>query len=580
MGGVLTMAQAIAELIAQRQENLFIGILIIVLVTTPVADRYFIRRRRIDYRVLYNSKIGLNPVALRDDASGSSDPADPKDPRGRLSLYADMLDRMSIVIVRVRNTGGYDIEPGDFGTAMSFTFGKRVIWDARISDASNDELRKNIRDRMEFFSQAPGDGEQADDNKGVRAVRRRLGDRLRPILLGPPPSGPDKAAAPEWHGVRLPELALRRREKFKLVVVLHEPGAPGSQADKRKITKDFDVRGAIHSGVVKNEKDRRRISWPRAAFALGALLAVVLVFNVVGTSLGSSPEPAVRCASGHLRLEGSSAFSEPLGFITGEYAKACHSAAIDLQLTGSRAGMHDLIDQGSPASDGLAVLNDGPNTTLPSAGLRSHPVAVIVYGAIVSDSTGITDLRGDQIRDIFSGRFHWWDQLGGRHVPIRTVGRDGESGTRQILQDKLLLGRSEGAASSTECAEQSPPRHAATIRCELRTTGEVIDKVATTPGAIGYADAPTAKTEAARRQTFHVVTLGGRLPEATSIAQGYPFWTVEYLYTAGDPAAGSLLSHFIDYLGGASARAELSVRGYPPCIDRDGDRNPLCAIPP
>jgi hypothetical protein len=106
MGGVLTMAQAIAELIAQRQENLFIGILIIVLVTTPIADRYFIRRRRIDYRVLYNSKIGLNPVALRDDASGASDPDDPKDPRRRLSLYADMLDRMSIVIIRVRNTGG------------------------------------------------------------------------------------------------------------------------------------------------------------------------------------------------------------------------------------------------------------------------------------------------------------------------------------------------------------------------------------------------------------------------------------------------------------------------------------------
>ncbi|WP_433191269.1 substrate-binding domain-containing protein [Actinoallomurus sp. CA-150999] len=166
-------------------------------------------------------------------------------------------------------------------------------------------------------------------------------------------------------------------------------------------------------------------------------------------------------------------------------------------------------------------------------------------------------------------------ELGGKDVPIRIVGRDGESGSRQIFQTKLL-GRSEGAASSTECQESSPPLHAPTIRCELSTTQELIDKVAETPGAIGYADAPTAKTEAARLQKFHVVTLDGKLPDATSIAQGYPFWTVEYLYTAGAPESSSLLKNFIAFLGSANARAELSIRGYPPCIDRNGNRNALC----
>jgi hypothetical protein len=77
-----------------------------------------------------------------------------------------------------------------------------------------------------------------------------------------------------------------------------------------------------------------------------------------------------------------------------------------------------------------------------------------------------------------------------------------------------------------------------------------------------------------------VVTLDGRLPEATSIAQGYPFWTVEFLYTAGAPDDSSLLKNFIAFLGSANARAELSIRGYPPCIDRNGDRNPLCVQTP
>ncbi|MFB9835165.1 hypothetical protein [Actinoallomurus acaciae] len=65
-----------------------------------------------------------------------------------------------------------------------------------------------------------------------------------------------------------------------------------------------------------------------------------------------------------------------------------------------------------------------------------------------------------------------------RRRPRRRVG------TRQILQDKLPLGR--GVLHLY--AEQSP--RATTIRYEPRTTGEVIDKIATTPRAIGHAGDP------------------------------------------------------------------------------------------
>ncbi len=563
MGEPIAMVRAVIELIAQRQENQLLGILIVLLVTSPLADRYLLRRRRVDYRVLYNSKIGLSPVALHD----SDDPHASTDPG--LIQYARMLDRMSIVIIRVRNTGGYDIEPSDFSSPLSFTFKDRVIWDARISEATTDELRRSTRERMEFFSSTPGQG---TDNKGVHAVRELLGRRLS-AWLGTAQA--DRAEdAPQWHGVTMGGLALRRGESFKLVVVLREPNGSPHGA----ISKDVRVDGAFHSGWVKDEKRRHRISWPRAATALGAVLALTLAGNLF-VNYYKTPGPKLKCASGELRLEGASAFSDPLGEISSEYTKTCHSARIGIQLAGSRAGMHDLSASGPKHRDELAVLNDGPDTTKLAIDLRSRPLAVVVYSIIVSDSASVNDLSAAQIKDVYQGRYHWWDQLGGRHVPIRIVGRDGESGSRQIFQDKLL-GRTEGAASSTECAESTPPPHAPTIRCELRTTGELIDKVATTPGAIGYADAPTAKTEAARRQTFHVLPLDGRLPEATSIAQGYRFWTIEYLYTAGDPRTGSLLRGFLDFLSGDNARAELSIRGYPPCVDRDGDRNPLCTATP
>jgi phosphate transport system substrate-binding protein len=564
---MLTMIQAIAELIAQRQENVLLGLLIVVLVSSPLADRYLVRRRRINYRVLYNSKIGLSPVALHDgdDRSTVTDPT--------LREYARTFDRLSIVIIRVRNTGGYDIEPSDFVRPLSFTFKGRVIWNARISDASTDELHDAVRDRLEFFSTKPGGVIPGNGGPDVRTLRRLLADRLTGLVKSP-------AAVPaedtrQWNGVRLTGLSLERRQRFKLVVVLREQEDPAEGTISKKIEAD----GALTSGWVKDEKRQRRFGWPVAAIAAGVVLALALTGNVVANYYQRRSDPALHCASGHLRLEGSSAFSDPLHEIVRQYHKACPSATIDLQLEGSRAGMHDLAATGTQDPGGPAVLNDGPDTTHPAIDLKSHPVAVVVYSVILSDTTGITNLTLTQLRNIYRGRYHRWSELGGNDVPIRIVGRDGESGSRQIFQTKLL-GRSEGAASSTECQEKSPPLHAPTIRCELRTTGELIDKVTQTDGAIGYADAPTAKAEAARLQRFHVVTLDGRLPEATSIAQGYPFWTVEFLYTAGAPEDSSLLKNFIAFLGSANARAELSIRGYPPCIDRNGDRNPLCLQTP
>ncbi|MCO5993290.1 substrate-binding domain-containing protein [Actinoallomurus rhizosphaericola] len=562
-----TMIQAIAELIAQRQENVLLGLLIVLLVTSPLADRYLVRRRRITYRVLYNSKIGLSPVALHDveDRSTVTDP--------RLREYARTFDRLSIVIIRVRNTGGYDIEPSDFTRPLSFTFKDRVIWNARISDASTDRLHDAVRDHLEFFATTNGNAVTGNGGPDVRTLRRLLADRLTGLVKSPAAGPPEDVR--QWNGVRLTGLSLERRQRFKLVVVLREQDDPADGAISKKIEAD----GALTSGWVKDEKRQRRLGWPVAAIAAGVVLTLALTGNVVANYYQRRSDPALHCASGHLRLEGSSAFSDPLQEIVRQYRRACASASIDLQLAGSRAGMHDLSAVGAQSRGGLAVLNDGPDTTHPAIDLRSHPVAVVVYSVILSDTTGVTNLSLAQLRDIYRGRYHRWSELGGKDVPIRIVGRDGESGSRQIFQSKLL-GRSEGAASSTECRESSPPLHAPTIRCELRTTGELIDKVAQTPGAVGYADAPTAKAEAARLQRFHVVTLDGRLPEATSIAQGYPFWTVEYLYTAGAPAGSSLLRNLIAFLGSANARAELSIRGYPPCIDRNGDRNPLCTQTP
>jgi len=48
----------------------------------------------------------------------------------------------------------------------------------------------------------------------------------------------------------------------------------------------------------------------------------------------------------------------------------------------------------------------------------------------------------------------------------------------------------------------------------------------------------------------------------------YPYWTVEYLYTLGTPAPGSLEADFLGYINSTTSDNILYSNDYTPCIDR------------
>lgn len=136
---------SVAEILLSEPPVLVLAVAALCTVCAPFADRYVIRRKRLHYRVQYNSKIGLSPVNLHDDRD-SVRPADTQ-----LLPIAELLDRMSIVVVRIRNSGVEDIDSGDFDSPPEFTFGGRVIWNARISEPSVESHRKRLKESLEFF---------------------------------------------------------------------------------------------------------------------------------------------------------------------------------------------------------------------------------------------------------------------------------------------------------------------------------------------------------------------------------------------------------------------------------------------
>src|SRR5215475_4756061 len=197
--------QSLSDFFSSGAGNLILGI--VGLLATPFVDRLLIRRKRISFRVLYNSKIGLDAGLHDDGDSGNSTSP-------QLRSLARLLDQLSIVVIRIRNNGSYDIDPDDFERPLSFTFGRRVVWNARISEADSPQERERIRNGLRFFrndADPPASGQHTHgstdqgrpaERDNLRTVRDRLTHRIFRLVRGPPTTTTEDISDPTWHGVR------------------------------------------------------------------------------------------------------------------------------------------------------------------------------------------------------------------------------------------------------------------------------------------------------------------------------------------------------------------------------------------
>ncbi|MFC6084620.1 PstS family phosphate ABC transporter substrate-binding protein [Sphaerisporangium aureirubrum] len=531
---------------------------IALLIATPYFDRLLVRRKRLGFRVLYNSKIGLGPETLHDGA----EPARSGPPQLRQVMR--LLDRMSMVVIRIRNSGSYDIGPEDFDRPLSFTFGGRVVWNARVSDASTPELRARLRESLRFFSTE----ENPPPRDNLLTVRQRLSERMTRWLGAP--SG-QEVAEPHWHGVRIDGLTLRPGQKAKLVVVLREAGN-GSSGDD--VTKVVEHAGKLRdTGLIKDERLRRRITLPRVSGALAGLLTVVLLLSLVS----DPPDGSVACAAGTLRIEGSTVFLPAVEAIRDEYVKACGDGArITVEANGSLDGVRGVVE--STPGEELIAFSDG--TSQFHDRLYHQKIAIVVFYVVVNSGVGLTTLSVADLRKIYDGTWTDWNQVPGasaRSLPIRIVGRGEDSGTRKLFEQQVL-GTPEGPLSSDLCLEKDRAPDAPVIRCQRDQNSEIVRKITEVPGAIGYSDAQSL-IEARRANQVTALTLDGRaFDTSTAVDSGYPFWTVEYLYTKSDPTPGTLTATFLNFtLHHPQSRSHLTESGFRPCTTPDSPLQ-LCTL--
>ncbi|MFG1625832.1 PstS family phosphate ABC transporter substrate-binding protein [Kribbella sp. NPDC049227] len=466
-------------------------------------DRYLLRRKRLVYRVQVDAQIGVHP----------------KQNRAREMVDVEVVHQgtvvqdPSIVLLRLDNAGGTDIDARDMQDKVSFVFPDRKIVRMKVVESQPDSLGKMLESRMN-----PAD--YVDTEKLV-----------------------------------VPRIAINRGDHFKFLLVLSGKG--------RDVAHSGYLAGGSTGGGVYHEPRPRGPG--RRTLMFGAT-TLVLVGALVAFFLVDVLQPPDNCESGQLRVIGSTAVEPTMTELRSAYVTDCTQADITIAASGSRSGVRSLSDLG--AQDGTAAskviaMSDGPAEDAPT--LRGEPMAVVVFAVVINRSAAVTSLTTAQLRAIYNGRITNWKDVGGKDLPIRMVSRVGpDSGSRRVFREKVLGGDQELGITSDDCRKDDDAATAKYHRCEVGTTEELLTRVNEIGGAMGYAELGGAR----KFPDITIATVDDVVPDSSKVAAGaYKFWEVEHAYTYKVPETGSLTATFLEYVRSPQARPILERSGLVPCSD-------------
>ena len=168
--------------------------------------------------------------------------------------------------------------------------------------------------------------------------------------------------------------------------------------------------------------------------------------------------------SGSISMAGSTSMEKLATALSESFMAKYPGVTVTAEFTGSSAGLEALAAGSVDIGNSSRSLKD----TEKESGTVENIVAIDGI-AVVSDAANTAkNLTKDQLTSIYKGETKNWKDVGGDDQAIVVVGREAGSGTRDAFEEILDI--------KDACAYAN----------ELDSTGAVMAKVASTPGAIGY----------------------------------------------------------------------------------------------
>lgn len=189
--------------------------------------------------------------------------------------------------------------------------------------------------------------------------------------------------------------------------------------------------------------------------------------STAGTSASeasSAEASATEELSGTLSMNGSTSMEKVIKAVNGAFMEKNKGVTVNLNLTGSGTGIQEASEGKCDIGNSSRKLKDEEDEKLDATVVGLDGIALVVNPA-----NKLEDITLQDLAKVYSGEITNWKELGGDDKAIVVIGREDGSGTRDGFES-IVMGAKE-------------PKYAQ----ELESTGSVINAVATTDGAIGYA---------------------------------------------------------------------------------------------
>ena len=187
--------------------------------------------------------------------------------------------------------------------------------------------------------------------------------------------------------------------------------------------------------------------------------------STVAASSEAAPAETTADLSGSISMVGSTSMEKLANALSEAFMEEYPDVTVTAEFVGSGAGIEAVTNGTADIGNSSRSLKDEEK----AAGVVENVVSIDGIAVCVDPANEVADLTKEQLTNIYNGTVTNWKEVGGADEPIIVIGREAGSGTRGAFEE--LVDLVDGCKYANE----------------LDSTGAVIAKVASTPGAIGYA---------------------------------------------------------------------------------------------
>lgn len=261
--------------------------------------------------------------------------------------------------------------------------------------------------------------------------------------------------------------------------------------------------------------------------------------SAAGTSSGASSAEASSAAteelSGTLSMNGSTSMEKVIKAVNGAFMEKNKGVTVNLNLTGSGTGIHEASEGKCDIGNSSRKLKDEEAEKLDATVVGLDGIALVVNPA-----NKLEDITLEDLAKVYSGEITNWKELGGDDKSIVVIGREDGSGTRDGFES-IVMGDKE-------------PKYAQ----ELESTGSVINAVATTDGAIGYASLANVD------ETVKALKIGGVEATEENVKSGAYEVQRPFICATLKGSDNKLVKAYLDFILSEEGQALVLAQGAVP----------------